>query len=192
MKLVEKDNNKAVFEMESHYHVHEYVVHDMKQLAKDGNSNWKLTRYEKRNLNDKKVNFVMTGVVSADGDYVEFNMNVGFVSRRIRVNPEGRVVCDYIVDSFPNPMQPNIFTAFGSHFDYSMKDPGLPIMEYLQGEQVFVNDKDKDDVLKNRWLVNDFFIEYLLQAHNLAKRAENLFSTDDYPQQLSLIPPKND
>lgn len=185
MELVRKENGIFVFQEKSYSRLKEFTVRDMKLPFMGEENNWRLVRLEDKSLGDDNTHYVMTATFDYYGNYAELNMRVGPISRKIAFNMDGMLLRDYIVDSFLRHMDSDIYVAFGDVHDYSGENVGPHLTEYLQGKQVFRNSKDETDVLDNRWLLNDFFLEFFAYNRVLSDKARRC-EDGNYPQQLKL------
>lgn len=144
-----------------------------------------MVRYEKVRSSNNDIRYMINATVNNDGNYSEIIMSIkNLLTRRINLNSEGRVLADYITDSFLNSMNCKVYVAAGSPFDYQKQSPGPSIDEYLDSEHEFVSNKDSGDIYQNRWLLDVFFKEYLKSDESKYFKRELGYL--DYPKQKIL------
>ena len=186
LKEFNQDNWKVIFEQEGVYEVDRFYFNDVFHYSKNKDEvKWKLVRYEKVRSSNNDIRYMINATVNNDGNYSEIIMSIkNLLTRRINLNSEGRVLADYITDSFLNSMNCKVYVAVGSPFDYQKQSPGPSIDEYLDSEHEFVNTEDSDDLYQNRWLLDEFFKEYL--KYDESKYFKRELGYLDYPKQKIL------
>jgi len=161
MNCVELKDDIAIYELEEMYFLSRYILKKRESLNNE--IEWELAEYEKIHLDSKKRKLYISSILSDDKMYKYYDISLyGLLSRRILINKNGQILYDYIVDSILNGVKPNVYYAYGKKsIYYENLKPGQDLIQYLLQEHIFTNEKNSSDIFENRWLKDEFLLEYI-------------------------------